>query len=332
MILSVNYLLLFSFSEAEGAKKYPLVAVRGLLLPSSIPAKYVEDTIDFKPQDTDIFVVTYPKCGTTWAQYIVWEILHKGVPPPTPNKMMVREFPFLEFVGTNIPDDMPPPRTLKTHLPFHLQPYNPKSKYIYVVRNPWDCCVSYYHHLQFDTTMPPLTFDEHFELFIRGEVPWGDFFDHALSWFEHRNDPNVLFLTYEDMKKDKRKSLLKIAKFLGESYHNDLKDDEIMENCLKHTDFKYMKELGMFMPNIAKEDMEHLDFAAFVRKFGELDPSKANPEEIRQVNFFRKGEVGDWKNHFSPDQIKKFNEYMSRKLKNTEMENFWKLQPEETSL
>lgn len=323
--LLIIILLIGLFSERDCPKKYPLIKVRGLLLPEPhFSIETVEEVIDFKPRDTDIFVVTYPKCGTTWTQFIVWEILHKGAVPPSPNQMMFREFPFLEYTGTKIFDDVPPPRTMKTHLPFHLQPYNPKSKYIYIVRNPWDCCVSYYYHHQMDSTMPNLAFDEYFELFIKGEVGWGDFFDHVLSWFGHRNDPNVLFLTYEDMKKDKKESLLKIAKFLGESYYNDLNDDRILENCLKHSDFKYMKELGMFFPDAATSDV--------LQKIGDIDRSTANPELFREVNFFRKGEVGDWKNHFSTNHIQKFNEYMLKKLQNTEMEKFWKLQPEETSL
>lgn len=331
------HVYLFSFSESaetDVSKKYPLLRVRGFPFPEPFfLINNIEDTIDFKPQDSDIFVVTYPKCGTTWMQYIVWEILHKGAVPPPPNRMMFEEFPFLEATGIKILGDMSPPRTMKTHLPFSLQPYNPKAKYIYVVRNPWDCCVSYYHHHQFDPSMPKLTFDEYFELFIRGEVGWGDFFDHILSWYEHRNDPNILFITYEYMKKEKTKSLLGIAKFLGDSYHEDLNSNqEIQENCLIHSDFKYMKDLGMFFPKGGSEDFDPNNFVEVMKTLSQIDRSTADPEKFEEVHFFRKGAIGDWKNYFSPSQIQKFNDYMLRKLKDTEMENFWKPQMEETTL
>lgn len=61
-------------------------------------------------------------------------------------------------------------------------------------------------------------FDDYFELFMDGKVDFGDYFDNLLSWYEHRNDSNVLFITYEQMKKDPKTYILKIAEFMGEKY------------------------------------------------------------------------------------------------------------------
>ncbi|KAH7962868.1 hypothetical protein HPB52_018403 [Rhipicephalus sanguineus] len=109
------------------------------------------------------------------------------------------------------------PVPIKTHLPFHKQPHSAGAKYIYVTRNPYDCCVSYYHHCK---GLPWYrftdgSFDDFVDAFVRGKATYGDYFDHLLSWYDHRNDPNVLFLTYEDLKKDAPVSVLKIADFLG---------------------------------------------------------------------------------------------------------------------
>lgn len=321
-------------TEEESPKKFPLKVIRGLLFPEPFfRTDVLENALDLKPQDTDIFVVTYPKCGTTWAQYIVWEIIHSGAVPPSPNQMMFQHFPFLEVTEMDIVDKLPRPRTMKTHLPFSLQPYSPKAKYIYILRNPWDCCVSYFYHHKNDPIMPKMNFDDYFECFITGDIGWGDYFDHVLSWFEHRNDPNVLFLTYEDMKKDKKKTLLSVAKFLGDTFYKNVKKEEVMQNCLKHTDFKYMKELGMFFPQeTSHADLNAAEIKSILEKIGEVDRNTANAKGFKEVNFFRKGEVGDWKNHFSAAHVKKFNEYMIRKLKNTEMEKFWQPLLEETTL
>ncbi|KFM64916.1 Sulfotransferase 1C2, partial [Stegodyphus mimosarum] len=314
----------------EKISKYPLVYLRGLPFPAFLAAVgNVEKAIDFKPDDDDIFIVTYPKCGTTWTQFIVWEIINKGAVPPSPNQMMFQHVPFLEVTGPDALEALSTPRIIKTHLPFHLQPYNPSSKYIYIIRNPWDCCVSYYYHHQMDTSQPQLTFDKYFELFITGELGWGDYFDHILSWYSHRNDPNVLLLTYEEMKKDAKKAFFTIAKFLGDSYYKDLLDKNILENCLKHSDFKYMKSLGMFFPSF---DEIQKDAKKFAEEIGKIDRENAKSYKVREVNFFRKGEIGDWKNHFSQVQIERFNEYMSKKLKGTELENFWQPLMAETSL
>ena len=32
-------------------------------------------------------------------------------------------------------------------------------------------------------------------------VKYGDYFDHVLSWWAHKDDKNVLFIKYEDIKK-----------------------------------------------------------------------------------------------------------------------------------
>lgn len=83
-----------------------------------------------------------------------------------------------------------------------------------------DCCVSFYHHTEniAGYNFQGGSFDDYFELFINGQVDYEDYFDCVMSWYEHRNDPNVLFITYEELKKDTVKNVLKIAEFMGPQY------------------------------------------------------------------------------------------------------------------
>ena len=39
-----------------------------------------------------------------------------------------------------------------------------------------------------------------FECFVAGEVDFGDYFDNLTSWYVHKDDQNILFLTYESIK------------------------------------------------------------------------------------------------------------------------------------
>ena len=55
-------------------------------------------------------------------------------------------------------------------------------------------------------------------------------------WTAFKDDPNVLFLKFEDMKKDPHSSAEKVAKFLGKDV-----SDEDLEKLLHHTSFKRMK-------------------------------------------------------------------------------------------
>ena len=59
-----------------------------------------KEAIDYKPTNGDIFVATYPKSGTTWTQYIVWEILNDAKEPPLVYEMMVELGPQIEYVGS----------------------------------------------------------------------------------------------------------------------------------------------------------------------------------------------------------------------------------------
>ena len=70
-------------------------------------------------------------------------------------------------------ESFPAPRVFKTHFPYDLVP-KPRDKatkprYIYVMRNPKDTAVSYYHHFEIMPGRTHRSWDEFFELFIKGE-------------------------------------------------------------------------------------------------------------------------------------------------------------------
>ena len=46
-------------------------------------------------------------------------------------------------------------------------------------------------------------------------MDFGLWFDHVLEWWKHRDAENILFLKYEDMKKDHCGAVKKIAEFIG---------------------------------------------------------------------------------------------------------------------
>lgn len=117
---------------------------------------------------SDLILSLFPKCGTTWVQMIVYRMQY-DLEPPTRKKQlwMIRDY----FLGKEGAELMEKPRFLKMHLRFDLVPYSRQAKYIYVVRNPFDCCVSLHRHtkgirdLEFD-----LSFDRFFYDFLYGKV------------------------------------------------------------------------------------------------------------------------------------------------------------------
>ena len=58
--------------------------------------KIAEAIYNFKLRPDDVFVVTYPKCGTTWTQEMVWQILHNMDVEGGKENIMTRS-PYLEM-------------------------------------------------------------------------------------------------------------------------------------------------------------------------------------------------------------------------------------------
>ncbi len=90
------------------------------------------------------FLVTYPKCGTTWTQQIICLVDNNGIPNDCDKELFWNSF--IDYRGEECIKKSLNPRVFKTHLPFNLIPYNKKAQYLCVLRNPKDVCVSYYYH------------------------------------------------------------------------------------------------------------------------------------------------------------------------------------------
>ncbi len=270
----------------------------GFRMPMGFPPEGFTSGINYQAQPSDIFIATYPKCGTTWTQYLVWLIQNNGQ-PLSASQTISEVSPHLEEVGKEIITNLPHPRIIKTHLPYNLTPYHQEANYIYVARNPFDCAVSFYHHTRgfikhYD--FADGTFDDFFECFITGEVDFGDYFDNLVPWYEHKDDDNVLFLTYEEMKSNPQKAIFKIASFLGSKYIQAIKDEQILNQIITHSSFKSMSK---------KQE-----------RWSSKRPKNMPP-------FIRKGQVGDWQNYFSAEQTKRLRDKFKMRTVGTELEKLW---------
>ena len=165
---------------------------------------------------TDVFVATYPKCGTTWTQQIVHGLRTRGALDFPEISYVVPFIDVASLLGVDLEaEQVAAPRAFKTHLPWSRVPQG--GRYIYVIRDPKDALLSAYHffngwHFERDA-LSVEEFSE--ETFLNDEGSPDGYWQHVRSWWEQRERENVLFLCFEDMKRDLEGTVRRIAAFMG---------------------------------------------------------------------------------------------------------------------
>ncbi|XP_077657138.1 sulfotransferase 1C2-like [Urocitellus parryii] len=253
---------------------------------------------NFEVKPDDLLICTYPKAGTTWIQEIVDMIEQDADVEKCQRAIIQHRHPFIEWAqppqpsGVEKANAMPAPWILRTHLPTQLLPpsfLENNCKFLYVARNTKDCMVSYYNFQRMNQVLPdPVTWEEYFETFIDGKVGWGSWFEHVKGWWQKKDRYQVLFLFHEDIKKDPKHEIQKVAQFMGKNL-----DETMLDKIVQETSFEKMKENPMTNHSTVPKSI--------------LDQS-ISP-------FMRKGTVGDWKNHFTVAQNEKFDEIYREKMK-----------------
>ncbi|KAI4871718.1 hypothetical protein NFI96_028223, partial [Prochilodus magdalenae] len=265
---------------------------------------------DFKFQDTDTLIVTYPKSGTTWMQEMVTLVNSKGDPSRAKTQPNWLRAPWLEqYYCSDVLKASQGPRVVTTHLPYQVLAtalQGSKAKVIYVARNPKDVAVSYYHFHKIAKFLPnPGTFSDFLNDFVEGRVHYGSWFDHVNGWTSNaENIHNFLYITYEEMWQDLRGSLERVSRFL----QCPLLEDELTRAAWSCS-FNSMKENSMVNYTLIPEVI--------------MDHSKGK--------FMRKGIIGDWVNIFSEEQSRSFDEVYASKMEKSSLNFVWK-NPEENIL
>jgi len=204
-------------------------------------ADNAEKYFNFPLRSEDVWVITYPKCGTTWTQEMVWMIAHDCDTEAAKESLITRS-PFIELpdiaqievkpeeedvlksVTLDKIGEMPSPRVIKTHLPFYLLPPHlvDTCKVVYVARNPKDVIVSYFHHHKLFTNQQFTADIEKFaDYFMKDELYYSPFFAHIFEGWAKRDHPNVLFLFYEDRKETCAKKSIRCARFLAKLFQRN---------------------------------------------------------------------------------------------------------------
>ncbi|XP_026324770.1 estrogen sulfotransferase-like [Hyposmocoma kahamanoa] len=290
----------------------------GYLMPGAFE-KHAEHIYNLQVRPDDVWVITFPRSGTTWTQELVWLVENNLDFETARSKPLYERFPMVEitskipdlafelikmnflnlrsFQGLNeavrVPswksvDNAPSPRFIKTHLPLSLLP--PKlldtAKVIYVARDPRDVAVSYYYFYKmvakglFRTSLK--TF---WDAFRKDLLPWTPVVAHTIEAWQQRNHPNLHFLFYEDLIQDLPKEILRMCKFMNREYSEE-----------------QMKQLA-----------DYLSFESLRKN------KNVNNSTDKTVQFIRNGKIGSWKTHFDQKMLIQAEEYLISRLQGSDL-------------
>lgn len=271
----------------------------------------------FEPREGDVVVVGYPRTGSHWISQIIHLILNNGASFLSFADFM-RKVPILEVQGA---PEGEVPRMLKTHMRIGTLKYNNVAKYVFITRNPLDCCASNFHFMR---EAPAVDFDDgkfdaFLDGFLEGTIGYGDYFGNLVSGFDHRKERNVFFLTYEDLHRDKRGIILSLGRFLGDKYHKKLEEDaEFMQTVLDKSTLQFMKEV--LIPN-GRDLHEMLLKNSTV--FPSLPMASREGGVEKSLRIVRNGTVGEWKRYFTIEGIKKMRDKIESKNLVSVTMNLW---------
>jgi len=238
--------------------------------------------VPLNPRHDDLYLVSYPKSGATWLDFIIANVnVLMSNSDEEVNAFNIHDFvPDIHY-AKNIGDirtRFPSYRIIKSHDNYN-QHY---KKVVYLIRDPRDVMISYYH---FSCALG--TYTGSLSDFIQtpnyGIEAWCM---HVKGWFE--DSPvalRIYFMRYEDMKNDAFATLNVMYEMLGHHI-----PETILRRAIELSSFSKMKE-------------SEIKWAYGGRPSGE------------KLNFMRKGKSGAYLEELSAEDIKNIDTKAGRLMK-----------------
>ena len=159
------------------------------------------------------------------------------------------------------------------------------------MRDPKDVVVSFFHYhnkniaVNNEKAQLISKWEYFFDHWMQGHIIHSGVFDHVVSWWKYQQNSRLLIITFEEMKRDHRKCVERIASFL-------------------------------------KSDVSPSDMDAIANETT-FDAMKTRPPERYAVyfsgesskSFFREGKIGSWELIMSQQQQMQVNEMVVEKYK-----------------
>lgn len=246
--------------------------------------------VGLKPED--IFQASYPRSGSTWLRFMLFEILcgeQAGF------RKIEDRLPEIQWQRGKTGIFPSGGRFIKTHEQYRTD----YKRAVFLVRDMRDVLLSCYARGLQDGIVDLVSkgdLDSFLMSFLKGKaLQMGSWHEHTRTWLESpiAKNGNLLLVKYEELRKNPEPMLAQILDFVGVKPNMQVIHKAIEDNSLQQ-----MR---------AKEDR--------AKKEGEfsilLGPHKNTGEEGR---FVRKGSVGGWRSKLTGAQLKLIDDYAGEML------------------
>jgi len=214
----------------------------------------------------DVFLVSFPKSGNTWARFLIANLAHPDKKVGFENIHRLVPDPFVTWKADF--EHLPRPRIIKSHECF--DPRYPRV--MYIIRDPRDVVISQYHyHRKCKKIEDGYPMEQFVHRFLAGQTcPHGSWGEHATTWLTSRHDdPRFLLLKYEEMVADPHREMTRVSKFL-----NFPADDNRVTQAVERS---------------AADRMRKLEKA-------QADKSSLTKDSRKELSFVRAAKSGGWRN------------------------------------
>jgi len=163
---------------------------------------------DVTAYDDDVWIVSYPRSGNTWTRFLIANLISRGETVDWSN--IERYVPDIYLNHDPQMRALSRPRYLKSH-----EPYRPEyRRVIFIVRDPRDVAVSYFHFARKSNAFPV---DGKISDFVAGFLSggidqYGTWGENVGSWLgARRGTPDFTIVRYEDLLQQAEAELTRIA-------------------------------------------------------------------------------------------------------------------------
>ncbi|XP_013417154.1 sulfotransferase 1A2 [Lingula anatina] len=257
----------------------------------------------FPLRKDDIFLTAFVRSGT----HVVWEITTMLTKNMTELTDLPKQESMIELMTDEALESLPSPRVLNNHFPNWLYPKEAltKNKFIHVIRNPKDALVSYYHMAQgLKNFNYSGTWSGYFEFVMARQntglkpIDYNDWPSNVLPWYNlSKTNQNIVNVFFEDLVENPVPQIKRIAEHIGFP-----KDQDTYEQIAKATSFKAVRQ---------NKRVKGLNL--------QYNTPTSQPWKDGSPGIYRKGKVGDWKNHFTVAQNERFDALYRQWTLNTDI-------------